>query len=567
MRTLSVSSALAFLLGVFAHIEVLGHWFTSYDSIALIETSRIESPGDLWSLLTKPLMHGTTYVEAGEFYRPAASLTYAIEYWVWGANPFGYHLTDLLLHGFAPALVVLAVYTLTESLPTGALTGALFAIHPLSVDTVPAISRRQDVLMAVFCLLALWLFVEGVRRENGRLRSGAVVAYALALLSKETAIVLGPLAFLWVVLRQPSLRRPETYVRALTATLPLAAVTVAYLALRTAVLGGIGGYTHDPSLSQTLLFPFEYVLSLTYQAHVFGVLGEHSLLALVVITAGTPVAYLLLLGRTRAVDEVGAPQFLFVAIAIAGFATLTATFLLPDALASLNLEEVRSVEWYVVGVVFAVGAGALLGGALSSGRQSNTGSRRLNGFFLAWLAMPMPLFFVARQFAFRDAYFFAIPLLALLATCLVDGLGLDSQRRAVSWNGTDVLLVLAVLVLLGPSLAASPLLYTDSGWSDGGDITREALTQVERSVETADANARVFVLGAPTRIRHDPRQLGQARKVTMLQPHSVRSWLRLHGHENRVAVRLMGPFDTAPRNVSTTIEKGDRRLIVRLHYN
>jgi hypothetical protein len=567
MRTLRASSALAFFLGVLAHIESLGFWFTSYDSIALIETSRIASFGDLWSILTKPLMYGTTYVEAGEFYRPFVNITYAVEYWIWGLNPFGYHLTNLLLHGLAAVLVVGTVYSLTESASIGGLTGVLFAIHPLSVDTVPAISRRQDILVAVFGLLMLWLFVEWFRRKDERLRAGAVVAYALALLSKETAIVLGPLAFLWVVLQQPSLRRLRTYRRGITAVLPLAAVAVTYLAVRTAVLGGIGGYTHEPPLSQVLRFPFQYVLALTYQAHVFAVLRDVSLVLLIVVTVGIPILYLLLFRRDRSVHDIGAISFLFVAIAIGGFAAMTAVLVFPGP--SLNLDSIHSIGWYVVGVVFAVAATSAVAAALSSRGPPDAGSPRLSAFFVAWVAIPLPLFFVARQFAFRNAYFFIVPFLALLATYLTKGLSrLDSRREVgLPQGSTDTVLVVAVVVLLVPSLAASPLLYTDSGWGESGDITRQALTQVNRSVSEADANTRVVVVGVPTKIRYGPKQLGRARKVTMLQPHSLRSWLELQGHENPVAVRGLRPFATAPQNVSATTTHRNGRLVVRLHYD
>lgn len=65
-------------LGVLAHVESLRYWFPSYDSIALIQTSRISSFGDLWTIFTSPLMYGTTYVESGLFYRLVVNLTYEL---------------------------------------------------------------------------------------------------------------------------------------------------------------------------------------------------------------------------------------------------------------------------------------------------------------------------------------------------------------------------------------------------------------------------------------------------------------------------------------------------------
>ncbi|WP_049998993.1 glycosyltransferase family 39 protein [Halococcus sediminicola] len=559
---LVLAAALAFALGVLAHVESLGYWFTSYDSIALVETSRIASLADLRVILTKPLLYGTSYVEAGRFYRPVVNLVYAGEYALWGPDPLGYHLTNLLLHGLVAALVVLTIRSLTDSLRIGALTGALFAIHPLGTDVVPAISRRQDVLLALFGLLALWLFVESVRRDSRRLRAGAAVAYALALLSKEPAAVVGPLAFLWVLLDGPSLRRVSTYRRAIVAVSPLAAVAGAYVLVRFAVLGGVGGYTHDPPLAQTLLFPVEYALSLVYQADVLAAIRDFSVPLVVIVVAAAPFALLLSFARERSPDDLTPRHALPIVLAVAGFGALVVAVRFPSASPLSSVESVEHVGWYTAGIVFIVAATSALVGALASTRALDT--RRSTGFFVLWLLSPLPLFFLARQFAFRDAYFFAIPLLALAATYLDGALPSLNEWRLVG-RDTDALVVAAVVVLLLPSLAASPLVHTDTGWGATSDVSRSALAEINDSVSGVDADTPVAVAGIPTKLDAHPKRLGQAHKVTMLQPHSVRSWLRLQGHENRVAFGRLQSFETAPRNVSVrTRENG--RLLVWLRY-
>ncbi|WP_435076100.1 glycosyltransferase family 39 protein [Halococcus sp. AFM35] len=561
-RKLVLAVALSFALGVLAHAESLGYWFTSYDSIALVETSRIASLADLRTILTEPLLAGTSYVEAGQFYRPVVNLVYAAEYALWGLDPAGYHLTNLLLHGLVGVLVVLTVRSLTDSLRIGAVTGVLFAIHPLGTDVVPAISRRQDVLMALFGLLALWLFVESVRRDGRRLRSGAAVAYALALLSKETAAVVGPLAFLWVVLDGPSLRRVSTYRRAIVAVAPLAAVAGAYLVVRVAVLGGIGGYTHEPPLSRTLLFPVQYVLSLVYQADVLAVVRDVSTPLAVAVVAAVPLVLLVGFARERSPDDITPRHVIPIALAVVGFGALVVIVRFPNTSPLSSIGTVEHAGWYTAGIVFAVAATSALVGAVTSARS--LGTRRSTGFFVLWLLSPLPLFFVARQFAFRDAYFFAIPLLALAATYL-DG-ALPADWTTLSERNTDALAVVAVVVLLIPSLAASPLLYTDSGWGETSDVTRTALDEIDRSVSEVGPETPVAIAGIPTKLDYHPHRLGQARKVTMLQPHSVRSWLRLQGHDNRVAVGRLQSFNTVPRNVSVRVRENGR-LLVWLRYD
>jgi hypothetical protein len=100
-----LGAALASGLAIATHYEVLTYWFTGPDTLTLIETSRIGGSKSAIDTLTKPLMHGTNFVAlTGKFYRPVASLSYAIEYWLWGLDPFGYHLTDLLAHATAAVL-------------------------------------------------------------------------------------------------------------------------------------------------------------------------------------------------------------------------------------------------------------------------------------------------------------------------------------------------------------------------------------------------------------------------------------------------------------------------------
>jgi hypothetical protein len=560
-------SVFVFLLGVLAHVESLGYWFTAPDTFALIQTSRITLLADVRTILTEPLMYGTPYVDIALFYRPVANLTFALDYWLWGLNPFGYHLTNVLLHGLAAVLVVGTVRSLTASARIGGLTGVLFAIHPLSVDTVPAISRRQDILLAIFGLLTLWLFVAALQREekSRRLRMGAAVAYALALLSKETAIVLGPLVFFWALFQQPSLRRPWSYWRAIRNVLPLAVVAVAYLAVRFAVLGGIGGYSRSPPLSTMLLIPVEYALALVYPAHTFGALADVFLPLAIAFTVGVPVAYLALFRREQSFRELSSARLLLITVAVVGFVAVAAMVVFPSVVLSVLVKNPH-VGWVAVGFVFALAATSAIAAVLSCTQVFAAGDHRLDAFFLVWLVIPLPLFLIGKEFTFRSAYFFVIPFIALLATYIVKFLTLLMEGRVSLSAGADAACVLIALVLLVPSLAASPLLYTDSGWDAAGDITKQTLTGITDEVTEVNGTTRVVVEDIPYRIRYHPKHLGEAREVTMLHPLSVQSWLRLRGHEGSVAVRGTRSFRNAPPAVSLTTNRDGGTLISHIRY-
>ena len=556
-----------FLLGVAVHIESLGYWFTAPDTFALIETSRLTSPMDAWHILTKPLMYGTSYLDIGLFYRPVASLSYAVDYWLWGLNPFGYHLTNVLLHGVAAMLVVTTIRLLTASSRIGILTGVLFAVHPISVDTVPAITRRQDILLAIFGLLTLQLYIKWFRRKgkNQRLRIGVTAAYALALLSKETAIVLGPLVFVWTVFQQPSVHHLRSYWRAMRDLFPLICATVVYLVIRIGVLGGIGGYSRSPSLSVMLLIPVQYVLTLTYPAHAFGALGDVALPLLVAFSIGVPVAHLTLLRRVYSFQELCRRQFLLISVTVVGFVAIAGIVVFPGIVRLVPVDHPH-VEWYTVGFVFVLAAISAIVAAWSSAHVSAARNPYLDAFLLVWLVIPLPLFLIGKEFVYRSAYFFVIPLLALLATYLVNILQLFEKERVSLGIGSDTALALAILVLLIPTLAASPLLYTDSGWEAVGDITKQTLSGVDNEVTKVNETTRVVIENIPYRAQYHPKHLGKARERTALHPFSVQSWLRLHGHENPVTVKQTRSFRTFPKDISVTSKRVDGELLVRTHY-
>ncbi|HXY33217.1 MAG TPA: hypothetical protein VEI07_03255, partial [Planctomycetaceae bacterium] len=109
--------------------------------------------------------------------------------------PDGYHITNVLLH-VANVLLVFIVFTrMTQSAAKSAFVAALFAIHPLHVESVAWVTERKDVLCTFFGLLSLWAYVSYAREPR---RSRYVAAFgflALSLLAKQTFVTL-PCVFL-----------------------------------------------------------------------------------------------------------------------------------------------------------------------------------------------------------------------------------------------------------------------------------------------------------------------------------------------------------------------------------
>jgi tetratricopeptide (TPR) repeat protein len=105
-------------------------------------------------------------------------------------NPLGFHLTNVFLHAANAVLAFLALRTLTGDRWRSAAAAALFALHPLRVESVAWVTERKDVLSLFFGLGALLAYARYVRSHSPRTYAVAVALLALSLLSKPMMITL-----------------------------------------------------------------------------------------------------------------------------------------------------------------------------------------------------------------------------------------------------------------------------------------------------------------------------------------------------------------------------------------
>lgn len=206
--------------------------------------------------------HQTTGFGRNE-YRPIVMLTYALDHLIWGDRPFGYHLTNVLLHTANSVLLLLVFRSLTGNLLLAFSAAVLFSVHPTHHSRIAWIAARDSSVCLLFLLLS-WCFYLSVRRRHADADSASLprssvenfkqaaswVAFALALLSYEGAI-----SFPFVLLGMETLlyRRRECWRKrlrqALQATLPFFLLLIGYVAGWLILFDGkLGAYDLDLTL-------------------------------------------------------------------------------------------------------------------------------------------------------------------------------------------------------------------------------------------------------------------------------------------------------------------------------
>lgn len=184
-----------FGLLVAAYLPALGGGFIWDDNGYVTGNQTLRSLAGLWSIWFDP--------SATPQYYPLVHTTFWLEYHLWGLDAFGYHAVNLGLHAFSALLLYRLLARL--ELPGAWIAAAVFALHPVEVESVAWITERKNVLSAVFYLGASLAFLRFAAKERAGGPEGrrwscyllSLILFAAALLSKSVACLL-PAAMLLI---------------------------------------------------------------------------------------------------------------------------------------------------------------------------------------------------------------------------------------------------------------------------------------------------------------------------------------------------------------------------------
>src|SRR5947208_16139472 len=165
--------------------QTLRHKFVTYDDPQYVyENAKVAAGVSL-----EGVSWAFTHTIAGNWH-PLTTVSHMFDCQLYGLKPAGHHFTNVLLHTIAVILLFLVLRQMTGTLWRSAFVAALFAIHPLHVESVAWVSERKDVLSAVFFMLTLGAYVRYVRKPSiGRYVTLALF-FALGLMSKPMLVTL-----------------------------------------------------------------------------------------------------------------------------------------------------------------------------------------------------------------------------------------------------------------------------------------------------------------------------------------------------------------------------------------
>jgi len=191
-RLINTLIALVLLATIAVYSQVVNHDFVSLDDHIYVTDNQEVQKG----LKIKGLLWAFSTFHA-EFWHPLTWLSLMFDTWTWQGRPAGYLITNLMFHLLNTWLLFFILYRTTGSPMKSIFTAALFALHPLHVESVAWVSERKDVLSTCFWMLTTAIYVSYVQKKGTCRNIVCHVTFLLGLMAKPMIVTL-PLVLLLI---------------------------------------------------------------------------------------------------------------------------------------------------------------------------------------------------------------------------------------------------------------------------------------------------------------------------------------------------------------------------------
>jgi protein O-mannosyl-transferase len=181
--------------------QTLGHDFVNFDDHVYVYDNPLVTRGISVDGIVAAFVHSHA-----RNWHPLTTISHMLDCQLYGLKAGGHHFTNVLLHTVAVLLLFAVLREMTGALWRSAFVAALFAIHPLHVESVAWVAERKDVLSAVFFMLTLFAYTRYARAPSIRRYLAVTLLFALGLMSKPMLVTL---PFVLLLLDYWPLRRFE----------------------------------------------------------------------------------------------------------------------------------------------------------------------------------------------------------------------------------------------------------------------------------------------------------------------------------------------------------------------
>ncbi len=166
--------------------------FVNYDDDVYVTANRHVQTGLNWGTICWAF---STFDAAN--WHPLTWISHAFDYQVFKLNPAGHHYTNVLLHCVNVVLLFLLLVEATQQWWPSLIAAAIFAVHPLNVESVAWVAERKNVLSMLFLLLALWAYQRYAAKPSIAAYSAVFLLFACGFMAKPQVITLPFLLLLW----------------------------------------------------------------------------------------------------------------------------------------------------------------------------------------------------------------------------------------------------------------------------------------------------------------------------------------------------------------------------------
>jgi tetratricopeptide (TPR) repeat protein len=191
-KTVTIIISVLLVLSTFAvYWQVQDHEFLGYDDNMYVTDNLTVKAG-----LTKESVMWAFTTSSYFNWHPMTWLSHIFDYQFYGLNPKGHHLTNLFFHIANTLILFMVLLRMTGTLWQCGFVAAMFALHPINVESVAWIAARKDVLSTLFWLLTMWAYIHYANKPSIKRFGLVFLFFALGLMSKAMLVTLPFVLFL-----------------------------------------------------------------------------------------------------------------------------------------------------------------------------------------------------------------------------------------------------------------------------------------------------------------------------------------------------------------------------------